>query len=248
MEVPLNELELIDGMMDSREIARVTGKRHDHVLRDIQAQLGMPGVVPGGLPKFGDTYQNEQNGQIYRCYRLPKRECLILASGYDVVLRTAIIDRWIELESAAQASVIALPNFADPVAAARAWADAKEAEKLALTQVAALEQHVAELDIWAEEIAEPAVNFVAAVQNAGEGSMGSLELSAFLRIPNRTMLRRMRERGIIMRRGFTPTTEHRHRFESRVNIYTNPRTLENATSVTWLFRMAQTPWLRQRIA
>lgn len=61
--------------MSSREIADLTGKRHDHVMRDIEAQLTEL-LGAEGLPKFGDTYRNEQNGQTYRMYRLPKRECL----------------------------------------------------------------------------------------------------------------------------------------------------------------------------
>lgn len=91
------ELMKVDGqpVMDSREIAELTGKRHDHVLRDIEAQLG----PLGGLPKFGDTYRNEQNGQEYRCYRLPYRETMILVSGYSVELRAAVVDRWMELEA-----------------------------------------------------------------------------------------------------------------------------------------------------
>ena len=97
------------------------------------------------------------------------------------------------------------------------------------------------------EEAEPAVAFQALVQSADEGSLGSLELSAFLRIPNRTMLAKMRAARIIMLSGFVPTTDHRKRFESRVNVYENPRTGKESTSVTWLFKTSETPWLSQRL-
>lgn len=84
--------------MSSREIAELTDKRHDNVMRDIETQLA-PLLGDGGLLKFEDTYQNSQNGQSYRMYRLPKRECLIVVSGYSVELRARIIDRWMELEA-----------------------------------------------------------------------------------------------------------------------------------------------------
>jgi anti-repressor protein len=84
--------------MSSREIAELTGKRHDNVLRDIEAQLTEL-LGEGGLLNFEGTYRHEQNGQEYREYRLPKRECLIVVSGYSVELRARIIDRWMELES-----------------------------------------------------------------------------------------------------------------------------------------------------
>lgn len=84
--------------MTSRDIADLTGKRHDHVMRDIRVML-VELHGEGGLPNFGDTLQNDQNGQAYPIYRLPKRETLILVSGYSVALRAKIIDRWDELEA-----------------------------------------------------------------------------------------------------------------------------------------------------
>ncbi|WP_273755851.1 phage regulatory protein/antirepressor Ant [Bartonella sp. MM73XJBT.G] len=82
--------------MSSREIAELCGKRHDHVMRDIKKILEEL-YIEGGLPKFGGTYIDKQ-GKPQNCYNLPKRECLILVSGYSTVLRAKIIDRWQELE------------------------------------------------------------------------------------------------------------------------------------------------------
>lgn len=86
--------------MSSREIADLCEKRHDHVMRDIRDMLGQL-YDEGGLPNFGGTYRNEQNGQTYPIFHLPKRETLILVSGYNLAVRAKIIDRWQELEAAA---------------------------------------------------------------------------------------------------------------------------------------------------
>lgn len=82
--------------MSSLEIAELTGKRHDHVLRDIRKMLEELEV---GVLKFGETYINEQNGQEYSYFKLPRRECLILISSYSIKLRALLVDRLSELES-----------------------------------------------------------------------------------------------------------------------------------------------------
>lgn len=95
--------------MSSLDIAERTGKRHDHVMRDIRLML-IDLHEEGGVPMFGDTHRHPQNGQDYPIFRLPQRECLILVSGYSVELRARIIDRWQELETEARNPARALSD------------------------------------------------------------------------------------------------------------------------------------------
>ncbi|WP_161133404.1 Rha family transcriptional regulator [Schauerella aestuarii] len=91
-----------EARMSSREIAELTGKRHDNVMRDIREML-MELHGEGGVLRFEETYTNPQNGQNYPVFLLAKRETLILVSGYNLTMRAKIIDRWQELEAAAPA-------------------------------------------------------------------------------------------------------------------------------------------------
>lgn len=81
--------------MTSREIAELTGKAHKEVTRDIENVLAQAEI---DARSFAHTYQDTQN-RTQREYRLPKRECDLVVSGYSVKYRLAIIDRWQELES-----------------------------------------------------------------------------------------------------------------------------------------------------
>lgn len=94
-----NDLAIVrNGGMTSLEIAEVTGKRHDAVLRDIRNLLNQ-GVSAHNFVGTSDK-QPQPNGG-YRdvpCYNLTPKGCLILASGYDALLREKIINRLEELE------------------------------------------------------------------------------------------------------------------------------------------------------
>jgi|LGVF01.2.fsa_nt_gb phage regulator Rha-like protein len=84
--------------MTTVEIAKQTGKAHKHVLTDTRnlfKSLEIDGTVFRHISK--DSYGRDQ-----KCYRLPKREVLILVSGYSIKLRAAIIDKLEELEKGLQ--------------------------------------------------------------------------------------------------------------------------------------------------
>ena len=80
--------------MSSVEIAELTEKRHDHVLRDIEKMLNELEI---GLPKFGGTYKNAQNKEL-KCYNLNKELTETLITGYSIKLRHAVIKRLRQLE------------------------------------------------------------------------------------------------------------------------------------------------------
>ena len=82
--------------ISSRQIAEATGKQHQHVKRDIES---MCEKMEWPLSNFGQCYINPNNGQEYTEYQLPRFECDVLVTGYDVKRRAAVIKRWYDLET-----------------------------------------------------------------------------------------------------------------------------------------------------
>ena len=113
--------------MSSREIAELTGKTHYNVCRDIRLMLEDLGSVP---LKF-EGYYTASNGKRNPCFNLPKDLTITLVAGYRADLRHRIVTRWLELEEEKQSTALALPDFSNPAAAARAWADEVEAKEKA---------------------------------------------------------------------------------------------------------------------
>ena len=82
-------------LMCSTEIAELTGKSHKDVMRDVRVMLEKLEIDER---KFASTYFDSMN-RSKPCYDLPRRECEILITGYDVVRRAKVIDRWYDLET-----------------------------------------------------------------------------------------------------------------------------------------------------
>lgn len=93
------EIILSKKTMSSLEIAELTGKQHSHIMRDIRNLLEQ-GVSESnfGLSSYN---QPQPNGGYKKvdCYELTRKGSLILASGYNALLREKIIDRWEALET-----------------------------------------------------------------------------------------------------------------------------------------------------
>lgn len=86
-------------MMTTREIAELTGKRHDNVLADVRKLIEQGAI---GLLNFQESsYRNAQNKE-QPMYSLDFDATMTLVTGYDAVLRSRVIRRWRELETGAE--------------------------------------------------------------------------------------------------------------------------------------------------
>lgn len=99
--------------MLSTEIAEITGKRHDHVMRDIINTIAQLVTSPdlGGSSlearesvgseiskSFQPSTYKDSYGREQKCYALDYEATLVMLTGYDVVARAKVIRRWQELE------------------------------------------------------------------------------------------------------------------------------------------------------
>ena len=92
--------------MLSTEIAALTGKRHDHVIRDIKVIIDkLSNHELFDSPNLGSGFKSSSylagNGKNEFCYELDYESTLIVVTGYDVSARAKVIKRWLELEQSA---------------------------------------------------------------------------------------------------------------------------------------------------
>lgn len=119
--------------MTSLEISELVEKRHDNVKRTIETLVNQ-GVI--SLPQIEDVkIQRTRREEITTVYVFTgeqgKRDSIIVVAQLCPEFTARLVDRWQELEHQVAKNMIAMPNFADPVEAARAWADQVEAKRLA---------------------------------------------------------------------------------------------------------------------
>lgn len=111
--------------MSSREIAELLGARHDNVKRTVE-RLADRCVVE--LPPLEGV--KNHLGQMVEEYRLDKRSSLIVVAQLSPEFTARVVDRWQELEAQVAGLKPQLPDFTNPVIAARAWADEFEGRRV----------------------------------------------------------------------------------------------------------------------
>ena len=127
-----SQSENVARTMSSQEIADLVGSRHDKVKQSIE-RLAERGTIQ--LPPMGVV--RNHLGQSVSVFQVGKRDSFIVVAQLSPEFTAALVDRWQELESSAGRVITTLPNFADPVAAARAWADQVEQKNLLSVEVQA---------------------------------------------------------------------------------------------------------------
>lgn len=132
----MNQLTTIQKTMSSLEIAELTGKRHDTVKLSIE-RLFEKGVI--ACPPIA-VMQKESNNRIYNIEVFEfsgeqgKLDSITVVAQLCPEFTAQLVKRWYELEN--QLAKPQLPDFTNPVEAARAWANEVEEKQIAQEQLA----------------------------------------------------------------------------------------------------------------
>lgn len=139
----MNELLAVKETMSSLQIAEITGKLHTNILRDIR------NLLEQGINEinFELVEYTDKKGEKRSCYNLTKKGCLILASGYNALLREKIINRWEELEMQNKNGNFQIPKtYSEALMIA-----AKQAEQLEIAQ-STIDQQAVTIDLQNQEL------------------------------------------------------------------------------------------------
>ena len=134
--------------MSSLEIAKLTGKPHNDVMKAIRAMEPSWEKVSQGKFSLSSRKVEQPNGGIreYPCYELTKTECLYVATKFNDEARAKLVLRWEELEQKQRAQMLQLPDFTDPAEAAMAWAKEYREKKVLAIENQSLQKEIVRLE------------------------------------------------------------------------------------------------------
>lgn len=131
-QVPqMSSLEIVDFINDYRS---------ENDLNPIQLRhADFMAKVPKVIGELSESYRSvyrDVTGRSLPCYVFYKREACLMAMSYSYELQALVFDRMTELENHYKENVVKLPDFTNPVEAARAWANEVEAKQIAQEKLA----------------------------------------------------------------------------------------------------------------
>lgn len=133
---------------DSREVAEFFEKKHHHVLRDVDAIIRQqPDLTPTQF--WIGVYTLENTGsQEHRRYLMTEEGFTLLAMGFKGEKALHFKLRYIDAFKAMEKKIRGeqLPDFTDPVKAARAWADQVEQVQIQGLQIEDMREDVETLE------------------------------------------------------------------------------------------------------
>jgi len=121
--------------MDSLEIAELLRSnaeeppRHDNVKVTIE-RLAAKGAI--ALPAMQEVSNPRSGPKMITVYLVNKRDSYVVVAQLSPEFTARLVDRWQQLET--QAASVALPDFSNPAAAARAWAEQYEQRQISDAQ------------------------------------------------------------------------------------------------------------------
>lgn len=188
-------LAVVTQSMSSLQIAEVTGKRHDAILRDIRNLLEQ-GVQAHNFVELFSIRQLPNGGSKQEpYYQLTKKGCLILASGYNAVLREKIIDRWEELETEKQNGGFLVPqSFSEALILAAN--QAKQIEQLSQSN-ASKQETIEQQNATIQEQA-PKVNYYDSTLQS-VNTLTTTQIAKELGLDAPKLNQRLKQAGIIFR-------------------------------------------------
>lgn len=224
----MSSVELVD-VINSMRTKGAAELLHKNFLAKVEKH---PGITSAKFLAYVDV--PGPNGAIRKskCYILPKRECELMVMSESLQVQAQVYDRLMQKGAVSTlgergAGCPGAPNFDDPIAMARAWADAKECERLQASRAAQLEHQV-------EEQA-PAVAGFNRIANA-EGAMCITDAAKSLQVqPHKLRDVLLEMRWMYRRQGRAGYVAYQDRIHAghlkhKVGNYTDPETGENKTN------------------
>ncbi|MCZ4057949.1 phage antirepressor KilAC domain-containing protein [Pantoea sp. LMR881] len=170
--------------MSSREIAKLTGITHGEVKRLIKSLETAQRLTQ---PIMINLYEHE--GEMRQEYCLNKRDSLFAVARLSPGFTAEALDRWQDREKNAH-----LPDFTNPAAAARAWAEQFEQRQAAEQQLA---------------LSAPKAEFFDRFVQVEE-SLGFRQLCKMLKVKETEFRQFLLERNIMYRANGALTPQHYH--------------------------------------